>query len=109
MPLLVEAGPIFVGATHRPFSFTWQDDSGAPIDLTAATFSARFRNHSSGVAITGTGTFANVDLPNGKFTYKLASADIATAANYEVQITATWAGPEKELSDLFILPVESPI
>jgi hypothetical protein len=108
MPLLVEAGPIFVGATHRPFWFTWTEDDGTPIDLTGATLSARFRNHSSGAAINGTGVFADQGYSGGQFTYKMASSDISTAGNYEVQITASWSG-EKEMSDLFILPVENPL
>lgn len=108
MPLLPDVGPIFVGATHRPFVFSWTDENGAVIgDLTTVTLTARFRNRTSGASFTGTGVFAITDGPNAKFKYTASNADLANAGVFEVQITATWADSTKEASDMFLLPIEA--
>lgn len=81
------------GALRPEQQITWTDADGDAVDLTGATIMARIRNLSSGVSVDSTGSFTAVDAAGGIFIWSYSSADVATAGQFVVQFTASYATP----------------
>lgn len=91
--------PLYVGEAHRPLSVTWQDDSGAALDLTTATLTVRFSGVAGSTGFNGTGTFNITSAATGKFTYTLSATDVAVAGTWNLQFIATYGDGTKQFSD----------
>ena len=75
-------------------TITWTDETGAPLDLTGATITARIRNIVSNQVVDSTGTFTIVAATGGVFRWDYSAEDVAIASDFEVQFTATYgSGP----------------
>jgi hypothetical protein len=92
-----------VGARHTAQRITWQDADGDPLNLTGATLTGRRLNLESGIAAAVDGTLSVIDGPAGVFSWDYGENDVATAAVYQVQFTATFGGGEadKTLAELW--------
>ncbi len=76
------------------WTVTFQDDSGVALDLTGASLTLQIRNRSSGAVTSGAGSFVITSASTGVATYSPASADVATAGEFEVRGIATIGGKE---------------
>lgn len=100
--------PIVIGSTRVPLAVTWKRKDGSIPNLSGATITARFGNTAGVGGFLGTGTVSAVDLPNGKFNYKFASADFTAitatgAGDWYVQFKADYGGPDPEISIAYLL------
>jgi hypothetical protein len=77
-------------ARHTGQTVTWTRD-GAPVNLTGATMTGHKRDMETGAVTALDGTLTVVDEPNGVFTWKYGTEDVATPGTFMVQFTATYA------------------
>lgn len=103
--------PIFTTDTGYTYTVTWQDDSGAAVNLTGATVTLRLQPlpPSTLPAFAATGTITLTTPASGIFTYVPSSADVTTAASYNAQFKAVLAGGGILHTDIFPLSMQSPI
>jgi hypothetical protein len=81
--------PWYIGATRPTWQFTWTDDDGHPVDLTAATVTVRLgKVGQSGYPGSGMVTVTNAAA--GQFTYAVSLADLPAEGPYSIQVTATY-------------------
>ena len=83
------------------FQITWtaDDDTATPIDLTAATlYGVVFKN---GVQTSITGTLAVVTAASGIFSWAPSEADVADAGTFLVQFYAKYSNGKPKLSSRF--------
>lgn len=97
--------PNVQGARRRGKLLTWKDEDGTPVDLTGAIITAIIINQRSGVAVASDGTFTLVTPLSGIFTWAFGVQDVATAGDYRVQFTATYADSrvERTFADTWVL------
>ena len=84
------------GAKRPSQSITWtrEDDSNTPEDLTGATITARIRRQGQGTSEDVTGAFTVIDGDGGEFRWDYSDDDVDIAGEHRVQFTATFeSGP----------------
>lgn len=103
--------PIFTTDTGYTYTVTWQDDSGAAVNLTGATVTLRLQPlpPSTAAAFAATGAITLVTPASGIFTYAPSSADVTTAANYNAQFKAVLSGGGILHTDIFPFSMQVPI
>lgn len=103
--------PIEAGDTGYTYTITWQDDSGAAVNLTGATVTLRLQPLPPSTAATfaATGTITLTTPASGIFTWVPSSTDVATAANYNAQFKAVLSGGGILHTDVFPLSMKAPI
>ena len=92
------------GAKRPSQLITWTDADGVAVDLTGATITARLFNMQTGVAAASTGAFVLINPTAGVFRWDYATTDVATAGQFRVQFTATYASgltPGRTLTELW--------
>lgn len=77
------------GALRPSPLITWLDDTGAPVNLTGATITARIRN-GRGESRAATGLFTVTDAAAGVFRWDLSAEDVEEAGVFHVQFTASY-------------------
>lgn len=70
---------------------TWQQDSGAVLDITGATLTGTITNRSSSVTRAIAGTLNVTDGAAGQFKWDYAAGDVDTAGEFDVQFDAAFA------------------
>lgn len=84
------------GAKRPSQEITWTDASGAPVDLTGATITARIDNR-RGTLRSADGSFTVVTPAAGLFRWDYGTADVGTEGKFWVQFSASFAsGPTPE-------------
>jgi hypothetical protein len=86
--------PWIIGQTHPIWALTFQDDTGAVIDITGTTLSGRIAPQlfatdiGPGVALKNLPTVVNG--PTGRFNYAVAVNEVASPGMYVIQFIATY-------------------
>ena len=90
--------PWVIGQTHPVWALTWQDDTGNPVDLTAATITGKIAPP-SGASVALKNTPAIITANIGRFNYSVAANEVAVAGTYMVQFIATFPTTDPLYSD----------
>lgn len=103
--------PIVSTDTGYTFTITWQDDSGAAVNLTGATVTLRLQPLPPSTAATfaATGTITLTTPASGIFTFVPSATDVSTAASYSAQFRAVLSGGGILHTDVFQLAMVPPI
>ena len=72
---------------------TWQQDSGAVLDITGATLTGTITNRSSSVTRAIAGTLNVTDGAAGQFKWDYAAGDVADVGEFDVQFDAAFGSP----------------
>jgi len=80
------------------WSLTWQDDSGAAIDLTGATVTGKI-SPTGGPSVALAGAITVINAVIGRFDYRVAANEVGTAGNYVIQCIATYPTSDPLMSD----------
>jgi hypothetical protein len=91
-----------VGAVYRERALAWEDTEGNAISLVGATLSARIRDIDAETERLSDGVFTLTNPSAGAFTWKYGEDDLAVAGDFVVELIATYAGGETDIS----LPIQ---
>ncbi|SRR6266540_1138767 len=95
------------GQAHTGQSITWTRDDGTAQNLTGATLTGTITNVLTGVSVAIAGALTATTPLSGILTWAYASADVASAGQYRVQLLASYAGASDAtyLADWLVLPI----
>jgi hypothetical protein len=100
--------PMVIGQLSPAFKWTWQDDSGAPIDVSGSTLSVVWTAVPSGTQRNGDGVHTIVNGPLGQTTYQQTVTDMAVTGTFHFRYKCVLPSGRPLFSDeqeLVITPV----